>query len=378
MLLFFDVCYTLVNIYNFVSSAIELTLFFSTFMRVHLSKTTGAAVLLLVLAVAWVYRKYTDIEPRLWQLEGKTMGEIAYHISYLSQKEQLRQSTVDSLLTVFNCLFSTYLSHSEISRFNAGDTLSFGSSLWTELLEESRWAYLQSEGAFDPTVGPLTEAWGFGPKRHPTIDTTEIEALLGYIGFEKLHISQKGLGKSDPRLRLDLSAIAKGYAVDLIADLLEEEVQDYVVEIGGELRVAGQRADGEAWQIGIQDPLHPTAEVAAALLQVPRGGLATSGNYRNIQKMGPHIYAHTLDPRSGRPVSSNLLSATVWSSSARRADALATACLVLGLEEAVSLISRTSKTEALFFYADSAGKLRSRLTYGLRPYLSSLRYDSLP
>ena len=348
-------------------------------MKLHVSKTAGALLLLAVLATAWLYRKYVNSQPKLWQLQGQTMGGISYQISYLSQKKELKKAVVDSLLKEFNYLFSTYLPYSEISRFNREDTLSFGSLLWTELLDESKWAYNQSKGAFDPTVGPLTEAWGFGPNRKPTSDTSQIELLLSYVGFDKLNVSQKGIGKKDPRLRLDLSAIAKGYAVDLLTTILvEKSIQNYMIEIGGELRVDGYRIDKRPWRIGIQDPLQPINEASVAVLEIPKGGLATSGNYRNIRKTKQSTYAHTLDPRKGRPVSSNILSATIWSTTSARADALATACIVLGFQEALSLINHTSQTEALFFYVNEESNLRSYLTPGLRDYVSALRYDSIP
>ena len=347
----------------------------------RLLRRVAVPLLLLLVLVSWLlYQAYASASGlQLWQLQGQTMGTISYHIRYRATQPQLNQPRVDSLLTAFNNVFSTYVPDSEISRFNDGDTLVFGSALWVDLLSESRWAYLQSKGAFDPTVGPLVEAWGFGTSGQPTSDTSRIEELLNYVGFDKLYISETALSKSDARLRLDMSAIAKGYAVDLVAGQLSAtQLEDYMVEIGGEVYVSGQRSEGEPWRIGIQDPLRPTENAAAAVLKIPKGGIATSGNYRNRRQIGQRTYAHTLNPQIGRPVVHSLLSATVWATNCSRADALATACLVVGLREAVDLILRTPTTEALFFYTDSTATVRSYLTDGIRAYVSALRYQPLP
>lgn len=337
-------------------------------------------ILLLIMAIALlIYSRRTKESKTeaLWQLQGETMGNITYHIQYYAPTQRLKKAEIDSLLHVFNKVFSTYVSDSEIVYFNRSDTLSFGSPLWKNLLKESHWAYIQSQGAFDPTVGPLVKAWGFGATGAATADTTQIAEILNYVGFDKLRISELGMGKADARLTLDMGAIAKGYAVDLVAQQLTQQgLKNYMVEIGGEVYLSGQHEDRTPWRIGIQDPLHPKGHYPAAILQISKGGVATSGNYRNYRSTGQHTYGHTIDPRTGGPVAHNLLSATVWAPSCIRADALATACLVIGLSEARTLIANLEGTEALFFYKDS-DVLRSYATMGLRPYLSALRYDSL-
>ena len=330
----------------------------------------------------WLYiDQGTELEEPRWQIKGQTMGSISYHLQYRSPLKRLSEVEIDSLLSAFNNVFSTYVPHSELSMLNRCDSLLFSSHLWPQLFEESQRVYLETRGAFDPTLGPLIEAWGFGARGRPSADTSRIKELLQYVGFDKVHISGQVIRKEHARVALDLSGIAKGYAVDVLADyLMERELHHYMIEIGGEIRVSGERSTGKAWRIGIQDPLSPQSQQPAALLKLRQGGLATSGNYRNYRQVGHQSYGHTIDPRTGRPHRNELLSVTIWAERASRADALATACLVMGLSEAKELISATDQVEALFFYTPSptltkdVPKALSYISEGLRSYVSDLRY----
>ena len=318
---------------------------------------------------------------RMHAFSGHTMGSIRYHIRYLAEKEVLTQAYTDSLLLSFNQVFSTYVPTSEISRFNDSKGLPLRHAWWDSLLSQSRWAYRFSSGAFDPTVGPLVEAWGFGPSGVPSADTANIAEIQTYLGMDKLYLTDKGLGKKDPRLRLDLGAVAKGYAVDVLAECLARaQVRNYFVEIGGEVRLSGSANKNRAWRVGIQDPQVPEKNHPAAILSLPDSllplGVATSGNYRNQRRVKEKIYVHTLDPKSGRPVVRRLLSATLIAPTAAKADALATACLVMGLAQAVKQIEDHPHLEALFFFFEEQ-RPRSIAAYAtpkIRPYLSALTY----
>ena len=321
-----------------------------------------------------------ETQLRRYVMRGQTMGSIMYQIQYVTDASDTQlptQSQVDSLLECLDKSFSTYRADAEIVHFNTEGVLRFSSVHWPRVLALSQEVYEASEGAFDPTLGPIIEAWGFGPSGVASSDTARIEELLNFVGFDRLDISKEVLKKTDPRQRIDLSAVAKGYAVDLLAETFEGSgIRDYMIEIGGEVRVSGHRKKHQYWRVGIQDPL-ATETRPAAIVALPHGGLATSGNYRNFRQVGDHRYGHTINPRTGRPEHSLLLSATIWAPNTAQADALATACLVLGLSKGRALIRRSPEVEALFLYKDSLGNLRSYLSDGIRPYVSALRYDTL-
>ena len=208
------------------------------------------------------------------------------------------------------------------------------------------------------TVGPLVNLWGFGPvPRGDTIPSdTEIREALQKVGYTKIHtqISPPAIKKDRPDIQIDLSAIAKGYAVDQVADYLDRSrVLDYLVEIGGELRAKGKNAEGTAWRVGIEKPV-PNKRAVHQVLHLRDQAMATSGDYRNYFEKNGQRFSHTINPRTGRPITHNLASVTVINPSSMRADAMATALMVLGPEVGYELAER-QKLAALFILRDSDG-----------------------
>jgi thiamine biosynthesis lipoprotein len=248
--------------------------------------------------------------------------------------QQLLQNRLDQI----NGLMSTYDPNSELSRFNNHD-----SSDWftisedtARVIELSRDISRLSSGAFDITVGPLVELWGFGAaERNKEIPSKErISKSLALVGYEKFRLRRTpaALSKLVPGLRIDLSAIAKGYAVDALAEILMQQgISNYLLEIGGEMQISGHRGAGGPWQIAIEKPLEGAREVAA-ILPLTATALATSGNYRNFYVEDGQRYSHTIDPISGKPARHKLASVTVLDKTCARADALATALMVMGEE----------------------------------------------
>jgi thiamine biosynthesis lipoprotein len=277
--------------------------------------------------------------PETLRLTGQTMGttwSVSMHpapdATAAAALRQLLQQRLDRL----NGLMSTYDPVSELSRFNdQASTDWFAIAEDTAQVIELALAISQlTGGAFDISVGPLVELWGFGatPRGSTIPSADQISARLALVGYEKIGLRRQpaAISKRVPGLRIDLSAVAKGYAVDALAELLEQQgVNDYLVEIGGELRLAGTRSDGAPWRIAIEKPLEGVREVAASF-PLTGTAVATSGNYRNFYQEDGQRYAHALDPVSGRPVRHQLASVTVLDQSCARADALATALLVLG------------------------------------------------
>jgi thiamine biosynthesis lipoprotein len=234
----------------------------------------------------------------------------------------------------------------------------------------SREVAQRTGGAFDPTVGPLVRAWGFGPdKKVPVPDSLKIKTLRELVGLHKVE-SKNGLRKP-AGVELDFSAIAKGQAVDVLGDFLERKnIKDYLVEIGGEVRCRGKNDKGEPWSIGIEDPtVDPLTQRVLAIIKLENRSMATSGNYRNFYEKDGVIYAHIIDPRTGYNARHNLLSASVFAPDCMRADAYATAFMVLGLDKSLEIVKADPKMDALFIYRADDGQLKTLVTDGIRAQL---------
>lgn len=256
------------------------------------------------------------------------------------------QSQVDELLENINDQMSTWRPDSELSRFNKSRGADwFPVSPETVRVVDAAAAISElSDGAFDVTVGPIVNLWGFGPDRSdagPPSDQS-IDTVLGQVGYRKVNVrtSPSALRKQKPGVYVDLSAIAKGFAVDEIARLLDErQIRSYLVEIGGELRARGSKPDGSPWKVAIERPL-PGERAIQAIIALHDSAIATSGDYRNYVEKGGKRYSHTINPRTGRPITHGLASVSIIASSAMRADALATAIMVMGPEEGYRLALR--------------------------------------
>jgi thiamine biosynthesis lipoprotein len=288
----------------------------------------------------------------------------SYSVKIVDPPAQLRvdalQSLVETELGGLVDRFSTYEPASELARFNASRDTDWvdASDDLVEVLTEARAISELSGGAFDVTVGPLVDLWGFGPEdrgdRVPT--DAEVDALRAHVGYANLDMRETpaAIRKHDPDVHVDLSAIAKGYAVDRLATLLESRgIDNYLVEIGGELRGRGRNPAGEHWRIGIEQPVAGERSVHA-IIAIDDIGVATSGDYRNYFEDHGQRYSHTIDPRTGRPVIHGLASVTVISPRTLRADALATALMVLGPEAGYALADREGLA-ALFIVRTADG-----------------------
>ena len=275
-----------------------------------------------------------------------------------------------------DALMSTYREDSELSRFNRHDSTDpFPVSPQTiEVLSVAMQVSEATSGAFDVTVGPLVDAWGFGPVEAAEPPSNEqVAQLRSRTGWSKLELNtgERTIRKAVPGLRCDLSAIAKGYAVDRVASALEGlGCRDYMVEVGGEVRAAGSNAAGDPWRIGIERP-DPSGRTVQRILQLRDESVATSGDYRNFREDNGVRQSHILDPRSGRPVAIGVTSATVLDASATRADAFATALRVLGEAEALALAEREDLAVYLVvqdgeggFGEASSSRFRARMKHG--------------
>ncbi|MBQ9636283.1 MAG: FAD:protein FMN transferase [Prevotella sp.] len=304
-----------------------------------------------------------------WQHdEGKIFGTF-YHLTY--QSDRNLQKEIEAELMKVDCALSMFNDSSVISRINRGDSLVRQDETGKMFLDVYQLAMTISEetdGAFDITVAPLVNTWGFGFKNGTEPTPEAIDSIRQFIGFRKLsshpaagNRNSVAISKADPRTMLDCSAIAKGYGTDVAARLLRRnDVENFMVEIGGEVVVSGKNKSGEAWHIGVtkptEDPESQNGELQAVLTMPVKttasaakgatrsaklkSALATSGNYRNFYYKGGRRYAHTIDPKTGYPVQHNILSATVLAPTCAEADAYATAFMVLGLDGAKMILDR--------------------------------------
>jgi len=290
-----------------------------------------------VIAAACQQQKNTE----LVHLSGQTMGT-TWSVVLLPNAEGTDaaglKKRLQERLDQINRLMSTYDPESEISRFNElASTDWFALSPDTaQVIELSLEVSRLTGGAFDISIGPLVDLWGFGPgeQGEKIPSDQQIREGLARVGYEKflLRRNPAAISKQVPELHIDLSAIAKGYAVDALAEILKHQgVDNFLVEIGGELQVSGHRADGTPWRVAIEKPLESTRDVAA-IFPLTDAALATSGNYRNFFVANGQRYAHIMDPSTGRPARHKLASVTVLDQTCARADALATAIMVMGEE----------------------------------------------
>ena len=316
-------------------------------------------------------RSDSDSLTRVHLFEGATMGT-TFSVTVVSDalaavRVVSLQAAVESALADVDQRMSTYREDSELSRFNAlrtADPFPVSHDILS-VFQHARAISQVTGGAFDVTVGPMVDAWGFGPPGEPATFPTdvEIERLRGQVGYERLEIDPQHstLRKTDPMLAADLSALAKGYGVDRVADtLVAEGLTSFLIEVGGEVRALGRSERGDAWRVGIERPM-PGPSAVHRLVRLERGALATSGDYRNYYEIGDHHISHTIDPRTGRPVSHDLASVSVVAALCVRADAIATALEVLGPDEGFSLAVEQGWA-ALFIGRRADGTLYERET----------------
>ena len=278
----------------------------------------------------------------------------SYHIIYqydddLQAEIEAKMKEVDASLSMFN-------KESIISRINNNQSVELN-DMFVEVFQQAEKISKDTDGAFDITVGPLVNAWGFGFKHEQLPNKHAVDSLMTIIGYKKVQLASNGsIKKSDPRITLDCSAIAKGYGVDVVARLLEEKgISNYMVEIGGEVVTRGISEKRVPWKIGVtkptDDPLSEGGELQT-ILNVTDKAMATSGNYRNFYYKGKRKYAHTINPKTGYPVQHSILSATVLTNTCMRADAYATAFMVMGFEGAKKILERNPDLMAYLIYDD--------------------------
>lgn len=328
-------------------------------------------------------------------ISGTAQGT-TYSIKYEDDLGRELNRAVDSLLVDFDWHLSTYVDSSLISDFNNADVQYYCqivSDMMAECVNLSRTVYMRTDKAFNPAVFPLVELWGFHDMKNGTSTPTEqeIDSVLEFVSFDPTSIQliqpgadmEDGRGKryiemckTDHRAKLGFNAIAQGYAVDVIAEyLMSLDIQNYMIELGGEVRCKGVNAKGNTWTIGIDRPVEGSTtedRELTASIKLNNGSLATSGNYRKFYVKDGVKYSHTMDPRTGRPVTHSLLSVTVVSHEAAVADAYATAFMVMGVEKTQEFLERNKDMhlEVYLIFANEEGSYGSWISDGMKENLT--------
>lgn len=305
---------------------------------------------------------------------GLTQGT-TYSIVYDNNKninpEDLKVK-VEKILHDFDMSLSLYKDSSVICRLNRNENV-VPDTFFTEVFAKSVEVSKMTDGAFDITVGPLVKAWGFGPDSHKNFSESKRDSLLGLVGMDKVSVVNGRLIKSDPRISLDVNAIAQGYSVDVLCRYLDSMgFRNYLIEIGGEVRARGTKA-GAQWRIGIDKPddnNFSPGEKLQAIIRISDRALATSGNYRKFYVENGIKYSHTIDPKTGYPAKNRLLSATILADECAMADGIATACMVMGKEGAIDFINNNPQFSGYLVFSDNEGTFQTWMSENLRESIS--------
>ena len=325
----------------------------------HLNDKKTVAILLpvvvVVIMVLMVFCGNGDSKLTYHKNSGLIFGT-SYNITYQSDTDY--QEAIKAVLDSIDYALSPFNKASIITAVNNNKDVSVNDD-FIKVFTLAKEVSEATSGTFDITVAPLVNAWGFGFKNGTFPTNKETDSIKAFVGMDKVRLNGRKIVKDDPRIMLDCSAIAKGYAVDKVANMLKEKgVQNFLVEIGGEIVAAGVNAHNKAWSIGVTKPEDDSLSVNSELqmvMTISDCAIATSGNYRNYYIKDGHKYAHTIDPTTGKPAESNLLSATVTARSCAEADAYATAFMVMGKEKALELLKQQKDKQYILIY-DNNGK----------------------
>ena len=312
-------------------------------------------------------------QPEYAELNGLTQGT-TYHIVVEKipglDVMTLRQD-IEKLFTEIDNSLSIYNDSSVISAINANRS-DLTDTLFREVFRDAVEVSEESGGLFDITIGPLVKSWGFGPDAMKRFNPSMLDSLLALVGMDKVRLEGDRIIKADPDMFIDVNAIAQGYTVDLVADLIVSRgIKQCLAEVGGEVRTVGDK-NGMGWKVGIDTPADgnytPGADIQARIRLDDRA-LATSGNYRKFFVENGVKYSHTIDPRTGYPVKHTLLSATIIAPTGAVADAWATACMVGGKDEAISFIEKYDFLEGYLIWSDENGMMRSWISEGVTKFI---------
>lgn len=313
-------------------------------------------LLFLIIGTVIIWRQNHPAPAPYQEEQGSIFGTV-YHIKY--QSNTVLTNEIKATLQAVDRSLSMFNKESTLSRINRNENMQADSLLRIVFLQ-SQQISRATDGAFDITVGPLVNSWGFGFKNGELPDSAQVDSLRRFVGWDRVSMDEEGrLHKTDERMVLDCSAVAKGFGVDCVAYMLRARgVKNFMVEIGGEIVVSGVNPKGEPWSIGISVPFETDNNQTQSVMHITDAALATSGNYRNfyVTDDGRKL-AHTIDPRTGYPVQHSVLSATVVAPTCAMADAFATSFMVLGIDGAKQVLEEHKELKAYLIYTDGDGRM---------------------
>ncbi|TMU50847.1 FAD:protein FMN transferase [Flagellimonas algicola] len=316
--------------------------------------------------------------PKVWvknQSAGGALGT-SYSILYISEEELDYQKEIDSVFQVLNQSMSTYLPSSDISRINEGDSTVIVDEMFQDVFKTSSAIHKASDGYFDPTVGVLANAWGFGPGEQLDLDSLKVDSLLAYVGWDKVQLNDNGtISKMHPAIRFDFNAVAKGYAIDRLGAMLDAKgIKNYLVEVGGEVLAKGRNlVSGKSWSVGIDDPQVEVGRQLKRIVSLENKAMASSGNYRKfrVDPITGEKYVHTINPKTGFTKNSSVLAASVVAITCAEADAYATAFMAMDLVDTKKLLESEVNLEAYIIYLDDNGETKEFMTPGFNALIKN-------
>lgn len=299
--------------------------------------------------------------------QGQTQGTY-YAVTYFDTKGRNFQPQLDSILKAFDYSVSMWIPESVISRINRGDSLVQPDAWFIDIFKRSQEISAATGGAFDCTVGPLVNAWGFGFKGKIKMDQAKVDSLLQFVGYQKVSLDDQNRIVKPEGFRFDFNAIAQGYSVDVISKYLESKgIKNYLIDIGGEVLGKGSKPEGQLWLVGIENPAADSLaeRTINTKVKLTDKALATSGSYRKYYEENGVRYSHTIDPHTGYPVRHSLLSVSVLAPDCATADGYATAFMVMGFEKAREFVENEPDLEAFFIVDGREGTFKTYATKGM-------------
>jgi thiamine biosynthesis lipoprotein len=306
-------------------------------------------------------------------IQGFAQGT-TYNITFENCDRKDYSMRIDSILKDFDMSLSEYNPNSIVSRINSNDPTVKADEHFKAVFLKSKQIWEQSGGLMDITVGPIIDALGFGPVAKAGVDSAKILQLLKYVGFEKVRLENDRIIKSDTAIKLDVNSIAQGYSVDVVCNFFDSEgIDNYMVEIGGEVHTKGKNPKGLYWRVGIDKPLEGNmvpGETLQAIISLKNQSVTTAGNYRNFYEENGAKYSHIINPKTGFPVKSRLLSVTVVAKDCITADGWDTPLMVMGLEGSIETLKKHPELEALLIYSDEEGNFKEFMTEGFKDMIT--------
>ncbi|WKB82141.1 FAD:protein FMN transferase [Cellulophaga lytica] len=313
-----------------------------------------------------------DAQPKIVENRnnGSALGT-SYSIIYFSNKKVNYQKEIDSVFKVINKSMSTYMPSSDISKINEGDSTLQVDHMFKEVFNLSKDINNKTNGYFDPTVGTLVNAWGFGPGEQIKLDSSKVDSLLEYVGFNKVQLTNKGtIKKASSNILFDFNAIAKGYSIDRLAVMLDKKgITNFLIEVGGEIFAKGENLKKQKkWVVGINDPEVEDRNNYKAAVKLKNVAMASSGNYRHfrVDPITKEKYVHTLDPKTGYTKNAKVLGATIITGNCAKADGYATSFMAMDLEDSKKIIEKDTTLQAYIIYLDNAGNVKEYITKGFK------------